>query len=136
MSNQKMTKSDISRQAEKLGVNTRTLTRRESGEHLPKHGVVDRIFQICNEGASDAPQWDGRGQPPHRTSDGQKGRHTGSEGLEIGDSEQTAKIDMAEMGGEMIERYVKLLEKEVERLEGVNAELSARLHKLLQKKPG
>ena len=43
---------------------------------------------------------------------------------------------MAEMGGEMIERYVKLLEKEVERLEGVNAELSARLHKLLQKKPG
>ena len=36
----------------------------------------------------------------------------------------------------MIERYVKLLEKEVERLEGVNAELSAKLHKLLQKKPG
>ena len=103
-----MTKSDISRQAEKLGVNTRTLTRRESGEHLPKHGVVDRIFQICNEGASDAPQWDGRGQPPHRTSDGQKGRHTGSEGLKIGDSEQTAKITGS---GEMINRYIKLLEK-------------------------
>jgi len=36
---------------------------------------------------------------PQRTSDSQKGRDTGSEGLEIGDSEQKAKIDMAEMGG-------------------------------------
>ena len=51
------------------------------------------------EGASDALQCDGRGQPPQRTSDSQKGRDTGSEGLEIGDSEQKAKIDMAEMGG-------------------------------------